>query len=175
MNLLRHSINIVLKTAARPAAVLSAFGMFVVVAGTEPAHAAIENTATAGGIYNGNPVSSAPDTVSVPVAAPASALEVTKLAVPDADVTAGTLVTYTYTIRNAGTLVLSNVSLSDLHDGSGPAPVPANEALTTDAGVLNDSSDASANDGIWSTLAPGDVITLTATYTITQNDVDTKQ
>jgi hypothetical protein len=31
------------------------------------------------------------------------------------------------------------------------------------------------NDGIWSVLAPGDAITMTATYTVTQSDVDTLQ
>ena len=123
MNPLRYSISIVSKTAARPAAVLLTFCMLVAVAEMEPAFAAIDNTATAAGTYNGNPVVSAPDTVSVPVPPKSSALEVTKLATPDTDVTAGTVVTYTYTVRNSGNTVLTNVSLSDVHDGSGPAPL----------------------------------------------------
>jgi large repetitive protein len=175
MNLLRHSISIVLKAATRPVAVVSAFMMGLAVAGTEPAFATIDNTATAAGIYAGNPVTSAPDSVAVPVTPANPSLEVTKVATPDSNVPAGTVVTYTYTVRNTGNTRLSNILLSDVHAGSGPAPVPGNEALTTDSGTINDSTDATANDGVWSTLGPGDVITLTATYTITQNDVDTKQ
>ncbi len=114
-------------------------------------------------------------TVSVSVTPAAPALVVTKIATPDTNVPAGTVVTYTYTVSNTGNQVLTNISLNDMHVGSGPAPVPGNEVMTTDAGTVNDSTDATANDGVWSTLAPGDVITLTATYTITQNDVDTKQ
>ena len=164
-----------MKAAAQKAAAIMAFWVLVAVAGAGSANSAIDNTATATGLYNGVPVNSPPDTVAVPVTPQAPSLEVTKLAVPDADVTAGTIVTYTYTVRNSGNTVLTNISLNDVHDGSGPAPLPGNETLSTDAGVLNDSSDVTANDGVWSALAPGDVITLTATYTITQNDVDTKQ
>ena len=71
--------------------------------------------------------------------------------------------------------MVTNIFLADAHIGSGPSPVPLNESLTTDAGTLNDSTDNTPNDGQWSTLAPGDEITLTATYIITQIDVDTKQ
>jgi large repetitive protein len=71
--------------------------------------------------------------------------------------------------------VVTNIKLNDVHSGNGPPPIPSNESLSTDAGSLNDSSDGTANDGEWSSLAPGDVITLTATYTITQSDVDTQQ
>ena len=175
MNLFRHSIGIVSKTATPRVAVLLAFVMHVVVAGTGTAYAEIDNTAIAAGTYNGSPVTSNTATVSVTVAPAAPALEITKTATPDSDVPAGTVVTYTYTVRNSGNQMLTNISLNDVHDGSGPAPLPANETLTTDVGTTGDSTDGPANDGVWSSLAPGDVITLTATYTITQTDVDTKQ
>jgi len=40
-----------------------------------------------------------------------------------------------------------------------------------DAGTAGDSTDAAMN-GSWDVLAPGDVITFTGTYTVTQADVD---
>jgi large repetitive protein len=175
MTLSRHSIGTVLKTATQRVAVILAFMVPCVVAGTNVALATIDNTATAAGDYEGNPVASDPVTVSVDVAPGLPALEVTKVASPDNNVAAGTTVTYTYTVRNSGNQTLTNVSLNDTHNGSGSAPVPLNEILTTDANTANDSSDAVPNDGVWSTLAPGDVITLTSTYTLTQADVDTQQ
>ena len=56
----------------------------------------------------------------------------------------------------------------------GPAPVPSNEALTTDNGAIGDSTDTTI-DGIWEVLAPGDEISLTAQYVVTQADVDNLQ
>jgi large repetitive protein len=163
------------RTIAQQAVVRLSFALLFGVAGTEHAFATIDNTAIATGTYAGQPVASDPITVNVTVAPSAPALVVTKTATPDTNVPAGTVVTYTYTVLNSGNQSLTNISLNDVHSGSGPAPVPTNETLTTDSGTANDSTDATANDGLWSTLAPGDVITLTATYTITQSDVDTQQ
>lgn len=118
---------------------------------------------------------SAPVTVSVPVDAGLPGLSITKTASPTSNVAAGQAVTYTYVVRNTGSQTLTNIQLSDAHGGSGAPPVPSGETLTNDANTLNDSSDATPNDGVWSVLAPGDEITLTATYTVTQADVDTKQ
>jgi large repetitive protein len=175
MNLPRHSKSTVIQTATRPVAVLMAFTVLTTVAGMEPAYATIDNTAKAAGDYNGAPIESNTAAVAVDVAPALPTLEVTKVATPSSNVPAGTLVTYTYTVRNSGNQTLTNVALDDVHSGSGPAPVPRNETLTTDAGTANDSTDGAANDGIWSTLAPGDVITLTSTYIVTQSDVDTQQ
>jgi large repetitive protein len=175
MNQPRYSISTVKAATARPVVVRLAFVLLMTVAGSEPVFATIDNDATATGLYNGQPVVSNTASVQVNVVPAAPALVVTKVATPDTDVPAGTLVTYTYTVQNTGNQVVSNISLNDTHLGSGPNPIPGNETLTTDAGTANDSSDSTPNDGQWSTLAPGDVITLTATYIITQNDVDTKQ
>jgi len=102
-------------------------------------------------------------------------LTVTKVADQTVNVAAGVTVTYTYTVVNNGNQFISNISLSDSHNGSGSAPVPGNEAIAVDNGVQNDSDTGIPNDGIWQTLAPGDEITFTATYIVTQNDVDTLQ
>ncbi len=155
-------------------ALIVCFGV-AVFANSEAAFAAVENTATATATFEGNPVVSNPDTASVPVDAGTPALVVDKTANDTTDVVAGQVVTYTYVVRNAGAQTLTNVSLNDSHNGAGPAPVPGNETLTNDAGLANDSTDAAANDGVWTILAPGDAITMTATYTVMQADLDTLQ
>ena len=88
---------------------------------------------------------------------------------------AGTVVTYTYVVTNTGNQTLTAVSLSDISNGSGPSPTPLGESLTNDVVPLGNSSDATLNNGIWSTLAVGDSATFTGTYTITQSDVDILQ
>lgn len=84
----------------------------------------------------------------------------------------GTVITYTYEITNAGNVTIDDVLVAGVHNGSGPPPVPANEALTTDNGTMGDSTDTVSNDGIWSTLSPGDIVSFSDQYTITQLDVD---
>ena len=101
-------------------------------------------------------------------------ITITKTADTDINVPAGVTVTYTYVVINTGNQFVSNITLADAHTGSGPAPVPTNETLTADNNVINDSMDASV-DGSWDSLAPGDEVTFTATYIITQNDMDTLQ
>lgn len=162
-------------TRAKKLSVQLAFLVVFCVAGAGASQATIDNTATANATYVAAPVQSLPSTASVPVDPGTAALVVTKTADDTTSVVAGQLITYTYTVRNAGSQTLTNVSLSDVHDGSGPPPVPSGETLSSDVGTPNDSTDATANDGVWSVLAPGDSITFTATYTVTQTDVDTKQ
>ena len=101
-------------------------------------------------------------------------ITVTKTADIDTNVPAGVTVTYTYVVANTGNQTVSNITLADAHNGSGAAPSPTNETLTSDNGIANDSSDAGVN-GSWDTLAPGDEITFTATYVVTQSDIDTLQ
>ena len=88
--------------------------------------------------------------VEVLEAAPAGTL--TKTASNDTDVEAGDVITYTYVFTNTGNVDMTDVSISDVHSGTGtlgaitPATVP--------------------------TLAVGDSATFTADYTVTQDDVD---
>ena len=102
------------------------------------------------------------------------ALTVTKVASDTTDVTLNQVITYTYRVENTGNQTITNVTLSDAHNGSGAAPVPGGETLTTDTAPLGDSTDGGIN-GTWDSIAPGDIVTFTATYTVTQSDVDTLQ
>jgi large repetitive protein len=132
--------------------------------------ALLDSTATATGTYTGNPPPvpvSAASSVSVPLHV-APALTVSKTASPDTNVPAGTLVTYTYTVTNSGNVPITNVTLADTHNGVPGALVPAFVSFTTNTGSTN------AGNNI-TLLQPGDVATFTATYTVTQNDVDTRQ
>lgn len=106
--------------------------------------------------------------------APDPVLAMTKVADDDALVTVGQVVTYTYTVTNNGNVAVAGVTVNDVHNGSGPAPTPAGETLT-DNGTIGDSTDATPNDGVWDNLAPGDVVTFTGTYTVTQTDIDNLQ
>lgn len=134
----------------------------------------IDNTATvtgtgAGGSGAINENDSAAVTLNL-----SAALTVSKSADDTTDVTLNQLITYTYTVENTGNQTITNVSLSDIHNGSGAAPVPSGESLTTDAPPLLDSTDAAA-DGVWDSIAPGDIVTFTGTYTVTQSDLDILQ
>ena len=111
----------------------------------------IDNTATA----NATPVSgtfTAPTAdESISLTAPQPEALFSKIASPDADVDVGDVVTYTYTVQNTGNVTLNNVTISDVHGGSG---------------TLSAITPASAS------VAPGTSQDFTATYTVTQADVD---
>jgi uncharacterized repeat protein (TIGR01451 family) len=133
----------------------------------------IDNIATVNGTYLGNPVSAQSALVSVPVSGTTHII-VTKVADKKVNVVAGDVITYTYTVINDGNVVINNLTLADVHNAAGAAPVPGSETLT-DNPPLGNSNDAVANDGVWTNLAPGDKITFTATYTVQQSDVDNLQ
>lgn len=101
-------------------------------------------------------------------------LSVTKVADLDTNVPAGSTVTYTYEVSNTGDVTLSNVNLTDVHNGNGPAPIPGSETLVLDVAPSGNSTD-SASDGVWDTLAPGDTVRFTGTYVVLQADLDTLQ
>ena len=98
-----------------------------------------------------------------------NALVVTKTPDISSNVAAGQMVTYTYTVSNNGNTPITAINLVDTHNASGPAPTPAFVAFTTNLG-------GSTNSGNTITkLMPGDVATYTATYIVTQADVDALQ
>jgi len=102
---------------------------------------------------------------------PSPSLSMTKVADNPGPHAVGDVITYTYTVTNDGDTIVRDVSVNDTHNGSDPAPVPGSESLSADNGATGDSLDT-AVDGSWDVLAPGDVVTFTGTYTVTQIDVD---
>lgn len=140
----------------------------------------IDNTVTASAGYTNS--SGAADTVtgtadeSIDLIDQNPSLQVAKLADDDTDVTVGQVITYTYTITNDGNVPITNIALSDnVTAGSGGNPTPTlTGSPLTDNGALGDSTDDGL-DQVWDTLAPGDVVTYTGTYTVTQADVDNLQ
>ena len=84
---------------------------------------------------------------------------------------AGTVITYVYEVTNTGNSTITNVTMADVHNGLGASVVPGSETGLT---ITGGSTDATVN-GSWDALRPGDVIAFSATYTLTQNDVDQRQ
>lgn len=89
-----------------------------------------------------------------------STIDLDKRVAPGADYTgrAGDTLDYSFVIRNSGTSTLANVALTDDMQGL--------EGLDVD---WSTSSNTATEDG---TLAPNETVRATATYTLTQEDVD---
>ncbi len=113
---------------------------------------AITNTATVSATPARGTLDPVNDSESVSVEDPQPASTLTKTADKTAGVVVDDVITYSYTLTNTGNVALNNVGVSDVHSGTGAlsAITPANVA----------------------TIAPGDSATFTATYTITQADID---
>lgn len=113
--------------------------------------------------------------VSVTVDAVRSpAMSVTKLADVTSGLSATDVVTYTHTVTNTGNVTLLDVTPSDLltrSDGDTTLAVTG-DAIGTDVAPAGDSTDTTANNGVWSSLAPGDSVTFTSSVTVRQADVD---
>jgi large repetitive protein len=102
-----------------------------------------------------------------------ASMTVTKVPSITSDAVVGDVITYTYTVINTGNVLLTAVTLDDQHTSAAGtvALAIAGDTLDTDNGAAGDSVDASA-DGVWDTLGPNDVVTFTATYTVTLADVN---
>lgn len=139
----------------------------------------IDNSVTAAGTATGGiGAVSGSDTAEVPINA-FSAVTLVKTADDDTLRDAGDIITYSFVVTNTGNQTLTNIVVTDtLHNGTG-APLPAPDAdsgtITNDAGVPGDSTNSTTGDTDWDVLGPGDELTVTATYTVTQTDVDTLQ
>jgi hypothetical protein len=101
-------------------------------------------------------------------------LSMLKTASPNTPANSGQIIIYTYKIINIGNVAISNISVSDVHNGFGASPVPQNELLYNDVNPSGDSTDSTINSS-WDVLAPGDSITFNSNYTVVQADVDYHQ
>lgn len=156
----------------------------------------LDNSAVAEGTYpdggGGVTVTSPADTAEVPLASNPS-LDVAKAAYDDgipgtlggpgsnpalgtsSDVTAGTLITYVYSVINDGDVPLESVGVTDAHLGTGTLSAITLFSLTNTSGTsLNDDS-IDSDPHVIDILQPGDSAVFSATYTVTQADVDTLQ
>jgi len=115
-------------------------------AGTDITNTATANATPAGGTYTPST-----DDETVTVEGPTPSTTLVKTASDTTDVEVGDVITYTYAVTNTGNVSLSDVSISDVHSGTG---------------TLSTITPASA------TLAPGASQDFTATYTVTQADID---
>jgi uncharacterized repeat protein (TIGR01451 family) len=102
------------------------------------------------------------------------ALLIQKTANTPGPVNVGQVITYTYVVTNPSTITINNVGVNDVHNGYGIDPVPSSPVLTDNTPTGN-SPDTNAAANVWGTLAGGDVLTFTATYTVTQSDIDLLQ
>ncbi len=117
----------------------------------------VRNTATATGrTPGGATVLRASPQVIVPTVAPAPAITTTKSATVAGGGAVDSVVTYSLSAKNTGNVTLTGVTISD--------PLPGLSAITY----------GTWPSGTVGTLAPGQTVTATATYTITQADVDAK-
>ena len=95
-------------------------------------------------------------------------IQVTKVASKTSNAAAGDVITYTYTVKNTGNTPVNNITLADTHNSVPGALVPG--FIAFNAGNTSTHTGNTINS-----LSPGDFATYTATYTVTQNDVDTRQ
>ena len=116
----------------------------------------IENTASATGTPPAlPPVVSPPSTIEIP-GNPAPAISLVKTVDPQVAVSAGDTVTYSFLITNTGNLTLHDVTAVDdplVFSGTGTLPAPTCPAEAA-------------------SMLPGEQVTCTADYTLTQADVD---
>ncbi|WP_282846791.1 DUF7507 domain-containing protein [Microbacterium oxydans] len=114
----------------------------------------VTNTATTTGTPpTGTPPVSPPSTTEVPVA-PAPAMTVVKSADLQELTAAGQTINYSFLVSNTGNVTLTDVSVTETaFSGTGTAPV-----VTCPAGAAS--------------LAPGADVTCTASYVVTQADID---
>jgi uncharacterized repeat protein (TIGR01451 family) len=116
--------------------------------------AAITNTAIASGTTpGGDPVDSPPGGTTVDVPA-TPAMTILKSATPDTASKVGETITYSFVVTNTGNVTITNVSIADTgFSGTGEL-----SAITCPEGAAS--------------LAPGASVTCTASYVLTQADVD---
>ena len=95
-------------------------------------------------------------------------------AIPAAGVNVGDTITYTYALTNTGNVPINSITLVDAHSGSGALVFQSctfTEATTPNTSVTSSWGGA---DFVLSQLGAGDEADCTATYQVTQTDVDSQ-
>jgi uncharacterized repeat protein (TIGR01451 family) len=96
-----------------------------------------------------------------------------------ADLEAGDLVTYTYTVTNTGNVPIDEITIADEHEGvvlnsaevASAEEGPFGETETT-ADPLGVSADESGANGVWDVLGAGGAVTFTYRHTVTQAEFE---
>lgn len=98
-------------------------------------------------------------------------------AIPAGGVSLGDVVEYTYAVRNNGNVAMNNVKLADDHLGQGAVNLTFGscQILPGDDNVTSGNTSVGTTDFQITTLAPRDIVTCTATYTVTQDNIDNLQ
>ncbi|MCE1178129.1 MAG: DUF11 domain-containing protein, partial [Micrococcales bacterium] len=118
----------------------------------------VTNTATVTGTSPAGATITATDPETVPIPK-TSAIDVTKTATPTEVSAVGQTITYTITAKNTGNQTLNNVTVTDPKAGVTITGCTLAGAAATNGSV---------------TLKPGETLTCTATYVVTQADLDGK-
>lgn len=132
----------------------------------------LDNLAT----VSSNETSDVADSISTPILQVPDLL-ITKSAafvVGSSPAGAGDVIRYTYAVENTGNVTISNVNVTDVHNGFGVFPANPGSAVLTDNSPTGDSAGV-AGGTLWASLAPGDVVTFSEDYVVTQQDVDELQ
>ncbi len=106
----------------------------------------ITNTATASGFCGPMPITDTDDEIITAVQNPSLTLTKTSTTLPNTFDSAGDVLTYNIIVTNNGNVTLTNIAVSDLLTSVSGSPI--------------------------ATLAPGESRTLTASYTVTQDDLN---
>ncbi len=125
--------------------------------------------------------SSAPATATA-IIAPGPSLTILKSSSTPGPVSVGNIVTYTYTVTNNGNVPITGVKITDTHE---LVPISPQSAMLEQVAPLGGagggvpgplgagaSTDTTAGDGIWTTLAPGATVIFKYTHTVTQTEFD---
>jgi hypothetical protein len=82
----------------------------------------------------------------------------------------GDVIQYTYTVVNTGNVTINSVGVSDTHEGALLSGEPSDETLITDGPLApgTPSTDAAADNAVWSVLRPGATVRFRYNHTVTQ-------
>lgn len=138
----------------------------------------IDNTASATGTSGGVAVSASASRAVL--CTPNPSLSFTKTANTSGPIVAGQVVRFFFDATNNGNVTLTNISpLETAFNGNNlPLGSISNELLTDNAPFNvpgQESTDAVANNGVWSVLKPNDSVRFYVDYTVNQVDIDLLQ